>query len=97
MTLLEALKKIRDEGPANIKLGICYSLDFLIEEASDVFYSLIREWPQFSGNIMYPVSGSKTYREHSRKGTLWQGEQLDLRMSLINFCIKELENETTRT
>ena len=91
--LLEALKEIRDEGPVDTNLGICYSLYCLIDKIPSVFESLVERWPQFSGDIAFPVSGAEVYMKNRRRGTLWQGEQLYLRMSLINFCIKELENK----
>ena len=52
MSLLEELKKIRDEGPRNRELGICANVRVEYDEELKVMFY---DWPEFSGNIIFPV------------------------------------------
>lgn len=90
MTLLEELKKLRDDAcTGNImcrNLGICgnimnypYPLTLIMEHS--------QSWPQTSGFISYPIGGDKEFN----KGELWTGESLNKRLSLINHIINEIE------
>lgn len=90
MTLLEELKRIRDDGPRRQGWGICgnLSLNALALELQDV----AQQWPKHSGVWSYPVpspSGSPQagYRELPK----WDGEYGALRMELVNWCIEQLE------
>lgn len=53
LTLLEALKHIRDNGPKHPSLGICGNL--LDDELEDEFTGLALCWPRFSGLLAFPV------------------------------------------
>jgi hypothetical protein len=53
---------------------------------------LCKDWHHFSGNRSFPVPGSITeYEKAQDKDELWKGEQLVYRISLLNHCIKKLE------
>ena len=57
MTLHEALLKIRAEGPHHHDQGICAALS---NASDDVFcgadlLEFFAEWPEFSGDLHYPV------------------------------------------
>ena len=57
-------------------------------------------WAHFSGALAYPVPHSFThvgspissFGYHSRNRTLWRGENFDLRMSLLDHLIAEIES-----
>lgn len=86
--MLEILKAVRI-GRRNPLVGICgnlYGLDYLD------FLDLAKKWPKHSGERRCPIPGGiKAYEMHRERGTLWQGEQLQLRLELLDFVIGELE------
>lgn len=102
MTLLEALIQLRDHMPEVVKpnavlwcnpsYGICDNLLFLDISSSDFkkFNRLCIDWPQFSGDSIYPVGGKCEFLYDLARDTLWVGDSRRLRMSLINFAIEEL-------
>ncbi len=84
-SLLENLKAIRN-GQRDETVGICCNLNF-----SHRYEFLVRAsaWPTHSMRFTNPVPGN--YYSNRIKGTLWQGEQLQLRLELLDFIIGELE------
>ena len=99
--LLASLKRIRDEGPVNIDYGICGNVRLLVPrkqraEIQDKIYSLTQRWPEYKGTcLVYPVEGSGwLYRESVKLGILWKNPR---RIYLLNYMIKELENECSRS
>ena len=101
MLLLAALKRIRDEGPIEKDKGICGNVRLLVPrkqraEIQDKIYCLTQRWPEYKGTcLVYPVEGSGwLYRESVRLGILWKNPR---RIYLLNYMIKELENECSRS
>lgn len=96
MTLLEALIKIRDEGPYDSMFGIC---DSLIDRnvKPDEFKDLAVTWPKFSGDPEYPVPSSSeldSQLEYERADDedMWNPDHPygALRLELLNWCIEQL-------
>lgn len=59
---------------------------------------IVRRWPNFSGDTVYPVPGVRqsscpinTYMHHRACGTLWHGRQGELRRDLIAHLIQGFE------
>ena len=99
--LLAALKRIRDNGPVEKSKGICGNVRLLVPrkqrvEIQDKLYSLTQRWPEYKGTgLVYPVEGSGwLYRESVRLNILWKNSR---RIYLLNYMIKELENESSRS
>lgn len=46
---------------------------------------LFEKWPKFSGNHVFPIGASQSYGKHQSEGTLWEGEQGELRRELLEF------------
>ena len=99
--LLAALKRIRDKGPIEKEKGICGNVRLLVprkqrKEIQDKIYCLTQRWPEYKGpSLVYPVEGSGwLYRESARLGILWKNPR---RIYLLNYMIKELENECSRS
>lgn len=103
MTLLEALKYVRDaeKGP---RMGICGMIEelFLIESEdydTDMIiqlHELFKEWPDVhiveyvwgtGPNSQYPVGG---WVEYNSSKDLWSNPK---RHALLNWCIAKLESE----
>ena len=87
--LLAALKRIRDKGPVEKEKGICGNVRLLVPrkqraEIQEKIYCLIQRWPEYKG----------LYRESVRLGILWKNPR---RIYLLNYMIKELENECSRS
>lgn len=69
MTLLEALKKLQQDGPYNERDGICHNLEYLMygEDGRDPFDEdqpdpcellapQFESWDEYSGNEAYPIA-----------------------------------------
>jgi len=95
MTLLQALKQLRVMAASgcvpDTKEGICLNVYNLCGK-----YYLAKQrklqsgWQYHSGDDYFPVAGLWEFfcSPYIKK---WQGEQLDLRLSLINHMINKLE------
>lgn len=89
MTLLEALKRIRDDGPAEDGVGICLN----VRPHKDEFLDLARGWPKHSGRRYFPVPMPRfTPAEAYAELPKWVGEYGARRMELVNWCIEHLES-----
>ena len=62
--------------------------------------SMMSRWPEYSGDRDYPVAGTAEYgmdAEHTYDNTgtgeYWSGEYGGNRIRLVNFLIRELEQE----
>lgn len=90
MTLLEALKKLRDDAcTGNISwrgIGICANL-ITTYPSRKLLLTHFTDWPQSSGCEIYPIGGEKEFDS----GDLWTGESLNKRLSLINHVINKIE------
>lgn len=84
------LKEIEEFGESNVWGGICYLLSLMLNY--DV-YSFVKEncsdWEFFSGDCDYPVSGKEAFLYNNRHFDLWKGEQLELRLSLIDHLLSK--------
>ena len=74
--------------------GICYNLDSLLCDTGNYVtggYRVVRElsegWEYHTGEPDYPVP-------YDSGCDLWEGHQLELRIDLINYIIKQLEEIT---
>ena len=103
--LLEALIKIRDEGPESPRYGICYNVEtmmvdrdftvFIYDEISDLSHG----WEHHSGKHSYPVpSTDKRYDSQGYYDTrlespdrLWRHKQGMFRTDLVRYMINRLE------
>lgn len=94
MELLDALLLLKEKAVTGSVVypnyGICSNL-YSLTDSDDLSYNLVRDncedWKYFSGDVNYPI---KDYH----LGDLWEGEKLELRLSLIDHLIikaKELE------
>ena len=88
----EALIELRDEAVGgnvfNTRYGICYNLMNKIEDCVFLFVSInCEDWEFYSGRTSYPVV--EPYRYYG--GCYWVGEQLELRLSLIDHLIKKCD------
>lgn len=97
--LHQLLKDIEGNSILYPIIGICANLNEYLKDdpcAYDFICANCKDWEDYSGDGSYPIKGSvgKFYLEN-----LWEGEQLQLRISLINHLInkcdtlKELQNE----
>lgn len=91
--LLNAVQELLD-GNINKKYPICknlyektngsYSTEILVEKFSPT-------WQYFSGDTLYPVSGEAVWCKHLEDREMWwTGEQLELRMSLLEHIKSEV-------
>ena len=97
--ILEALRKIRDEGAPWPEFGICTTVKLtahlsghpraaLIEFAVE---RILEQWPRaFRGQRGYPVGGSLEFGHECRTETMWQNPR---RLELLHWAIQYLENE----
>lgn len=115
MNLLDALKAVKakvevDPIDGDSKFhGICplllreFRMDGQLgaEIIVDVeFRRVFMQWPEYSGNISYPVpydteedfqQPDRAYRQASEYGQLWYGEYGAARRRLLDWAIKYLE------
>jgi len=92
--LATALLEILTVGPLDTKRGICANVDVMISvpdlrrDCLERLYKLFSEWPRRSTPMpKMPIFG---YTQHTADGTLWVGEQRDLRLHLLAWCINQL-------
>lgn len=93
MTLLQALKELRDMACTGTipfdDLGICASVKMLTGNYSvSKLQQLWKDWKYHSGDDDYPVVGEDHWIDTKN---LWEGRDLELRLSLINHMINKLE------
>ena len=91
--IVSCLKDLHLNLQAETK-GICYNLDRLLCDTGYYCtsgYHIIKElslgWRYHTGSSLYPVPLEKGCG-------LWKGSQLELRIDLINYIIKQLEEIT---
>jgi len=91
---LKLLNKLAIKGTVlNPASGICPNItlsSFGVVDGYDMVVRYCREWPEFSGDCGFPVSGWDVY---SSGRSLWAGNQLKLRLSLINHIMDCIELE----
>lgn len=97
--LRTAFLKVRDEGPTDLSYGVCYNVYNLLRFGDTpcpyrIIGTLAATWPELhprseltdKGEHSYPIAGQR-----GRFGGLWKGEQLRLRISLINHVLDHLD------
>lgn len=94
MEIKEALLLLKEDAiSGNIKKGHCGICHLLSD--MDVYgsYRFVKDncsdWGYFSGDYNYPVSGEEGFDYHMDNGDLWKGEQLELRLSLIDHLLNK--------
>lgn len=103
-TLLGALKRLRDEGPARKSCGICRNAQVLSGfdscEVNSWLHEEFKAWPHFSGYDDYPIKSGDTYTSNRGayndaccKGTLWDSNTRygRARYLLLDFLIQRAE------
>lgn len=92
--VLEALEELASELDAGkaLRTGICNFVKSRTEEesaAEEVMGRLFREWPEYSGNVSYPVPGIYWKWDRWSKRTKYG----QARRRLLAFMIKTLREE----
>lgn len=97
--IIEACQHLLDIGPYDLEDGICENIDSYyffndIEEFTPDLSEYFKTWEHFSGSTTFPVPSSdpdKTPQAfYQLCDNLWQGQQLEYRVSLLNHIIQEL-------
>lgn len=102
--IIKTLKIIRIK-PYSIEYGICGNFSqYVADNIIDKIYSeeihmhfrisldcAVSEWSKYSEDLMFPIGGYSEYKFHKFEGTLWVGEQRELRLELIDLMIANLE------
>jgi hypothetical protein len=85
-----SLKCFISSGPIRTNLGICANVNIQhqSQRAGRELIPYFKFWPHFAGGNGYPLPGGREIYEHHRiRSTLWEGEQLNLRMDLMKFIL----------
>jgi len=92
MSLLDNLRKLRDDGPQMLYFGICHNIQ---DEHVDDFIELASRWPKYSGCREYPVPHPtmSPVVAFSVWMNLWEGEYGENRRELLSWSIEELERD----
>lgn len=88
MKILDALLVLKEQavtgGVDKPSYGICYNLFNLTDSINlslDFVADNCEDWEHFSGDVDYPIEG------YNDDCDLWEGEQLELRLSLLDHLI----------
>ena len=95
----EGFQEKKDTLPGfNPDLGFCLYLQNLLGYSSpysrDGYKLFFTTWPDWTGSLVFPVpSGSEklTPKERYYQKNLWEGEQLDYRISLMKHVLCKME------
>ena len=108
---IEAIKHVDARLVYNLFIGtqLCYPgqgicknirLDLYDEDHEIVLYfnNLFREWPKFSGDILFPISYDKTLRPRAEYYTSlkYNGPYGELRIELLNYLIERVRCDLDR-
>lgn len=86
--LLEIKENVLNGNTKRYEFGVCSVLNQLSTSNGYLFVNAnCIDWKYFSGDIAYPVSGEDVWEAHAHNGSLWKGEQLELRLSLIDYLL----------
>lgn len=94
--LRAAFLKVRDEGPTQRKCGVCYNVSVLIADQHTpssyrIVGTLAASWPELHPEAVPADRGEYMYPIAMTGEGLWEGEQLRLRISLINHILDHLD------
>ena len=99
MRLIDALKRIKTDGPVHADVGICVNVAKTVSWcAADQLKPLLAKWPHVytdEGGYAwgeYPVGGYTEYTIGKIDGTLWDNPR---RWQLLDWLIEQLEAEET--
>ena len=97
--ILKFLSELHFNKTRSLDVGICYNLKRVYGATTDEmgqFVNLSTRWPNYSGNKDYPVPSpciTETDADYYLlSDNLWEGRQLEQRLSLINFVINHWES-----
>jgi len=94
--LKRLLKRLARGGKPKFKHGICgnvfLTIGIHLHQIIPDYYRIIKQWPHYSGDSLYPVEGPTKYIFDSYQCTLWTGKSGKLRRSLCRFLAKHLES-----
>lgn len=98
-TLLEAIEQLEAKIKKGKKhfiydAGICENLSHIMNKF--VHFEIkqhAKTWKNFSGDETFPIGSESLYFHHKELETLWVGDQLKMRMSLLAHMKKLLENK----
>ena len=86
--LLEIKENVVNGNTKKYRFGLCSVLNQLSTSNGYLFVNTnCFDWKYFSGDVAYPVSGEEVWLVHADNGSLWEGEQLELRLSLIEHLL----------
>ena len=98
--IIDALRKLKAEGPEHRKFGICRNLESILwgtgrydwGETHGMSYDFVSAysegWPRHSGVRAFPVGGFGESGAY-----LWSGAALTARLDLIDYMIDKLRSE----
>lgn len=91
LILLDALRRIRNNGPLFPQYGICANVAKLTQYdqgADRALQQLIQQWPRKQASPNYPVEGSSF--AYNMSPDKWEDTR---RIALLNWLIDTLETE----
>lgn len=83
------------------EVGICGNADACVHNRLDLdaLKSMFVSWQHYSGDLTYPVpspqADARPSRTYQMADNVWVDDYGDLRMDLLNHCIKTLERNDT--
>lgn len=91
--ILDALLLLKEDAVKGCvdepRYGICYNL-YKITGEFNVSYNFVEDncscWEHFSGDIVYPI-------DRCSGEPLWEGKQLELRLSLLDHLIAKAREQ----
>lgn len=93
--VLEQLLQLRHNLPSKGE-GICLQCPLFGDLDDDTKEELYRSWSHYSDFHLYPVPAHPNcfegYELHYTQDSLWQREQRELRVSLLNHLIHTIED-----
>ncbi len=73
--------------------GICENLSTIMNKfAHFEVKSYATSWKKFSGDLTFPIGNEKDYLHHKEFETLWVGDQLKARLSLLSYMKQQLKS-----
>lgn len=97
--ILKFLSNLNAETTAKLDVGVCYNLCHVYGTTTEEygqFKNLCTRWPSYSGLIDFPISSTNGAEQpadyYLMNDNLWEGRQLEQRLSLINFIINHWES-----
>lgn len=97
-TLLQDLKRIRDNGPEHEGSGICRNITTSVGQME--FNEIVKLWPSYSGDHVFPVPSGNRRTEAEEAYLYCSGNNLwnkqtsygQMRWACVEWCINKLEN-----